>query len=102
MWWAGIAVAIVLVALAAGLNNCLFWAVWQWVRHGGYLCFRRSRHTILPFFHCLWLPEICTLFQKPCPWFQHFAPKHPKRCLIPPPFFVGDVQRGDGERDGHG
>lgn len=46
-------------------SNCLFWALAQWNRRGGYLVFRKSR--VWFGVHVLWMPEQCAPL-------QHFVP----------------------------
>lgn len=68
-------------------GNCITWAVAKWRRDGGYLLVRKSHWGWFP--HFLWAakaPEDCLSFK----------PTNPKRQKCPPPWFRGEVMRGDG------
>ena len=65
-------------------SNCLIWALWRFVRRGGYIaiCWNR-RHPITHWFHSDELHG---------PWYS-LTPLHKRR--IPWPLFRGHVKEGD-------
>jgi hypothetical protein len=60
-------------AMTTFRSNCLVWAVRQWMREGGYIAARRSRHwRFVP--HVLWSADLVT-------WLG-FAPLDPRRGFL--------------------
>jgi hypothetical protein len=70
-------------------SNCLFWAVRQWAREGGYLLIRKSHYG--PFPHFLWSADLKQ--------FSSFVPLDPRHKLIPPPIFRGEVKKEEPDGD---
>lgn len=71
-------------------SQCLFWALGQWRKHGGYLVFRRSTHLPLGIPHVLHMGQDGTL--------RHFIPTAKPRVPMLTVFgFAGHVQEGDAD-----
>lgn len=67
-------------------NNCLTWALWQWIQHGGYLMFRwAGKRQQLWWPHAMWLPS---LKDRPL----HFTKRN---INYPWPLFKGFIKEGD-------
>lgn len=49
-------------------SNCLFYALSKWLRYGGYIAIRRSRSTVIPYPHFLWIPSLDGVYV------EHYAP----------------------------
>jgi hypothetical protein len=76
-------------------DNCLRYAVAQYLKHGGYICMRRTRlGRWWP--HFLWLPPVCRETGEPCRSLEAWSPDEPVVRLFPPAWFSGRVKRGDG------
>lgn len=70
------------------MSNCIIYAVFTWLKQGGYIVIRKSRRGWWP--HFLWSLDLKT--------FKEYYPLYPKRRKIPPPLFRGYVKStvGDG------
>lgn len=67
-------------------TNCLIYAFWCWLRHGGYLVMRRSHFG--PFPHFIWIAEL------PESWpARQFIPVSPEVRCCPPLIFTGLVKK---------
>lgn len=69
------------------VSNCLIFALQRWFKHGGYFVIRKSRYG--PFPHFIWCKDLKDAD------IEHYVPLNPKRRLIPPLFFRGEVRRED-------
>ena len=76
--------------------RCMFHAISQYRKHGGYIAMRRTRILLIPFPHFLWLPPVCPRGGK-CQGIESFVPdeKHKPHILFPPLWFRGYVKKGD-------
>ena len=54
--------------------NCLTFALWMWLRLGGYLIIRKSRHQRIP--HFLWASEGSL---DEVQGIRHYTPLHPRK-----------------------
>ena len=63
------------------VSNCWMWAIWRFMRRGGFLIFSRSEWGWWP--HFMWSPDMRTCVQ--------FEPDHKRRTgrLWPPFFYRG-------------
>lgn len=73
--------------------RCIFYAVNQYRKNGGYIAVRRTR---LGYWwpHFLWLPPDCPKGGK-CEGIESFVPEEPVIRLFPPLWFKGFVKKGD-------
>ena len=70
-------------------NNCMVWAIYHWLRYGGYLVIRRAHVPGRWYPHFMWNP-------KGSKDLLHFAPLDESRWF-PWPIFKGHVKIGDWE-----
>lgn len=73
-------------------SNCLIWAITQFVRHGGYVTFRRGVSFRGCYVHFLWAKTLQG------PWYSYQADYEK---AFPWPFFKGRVVEGDTVRELH-
>jgi len=66
-------------------SNCLFYAMWMWIKHGGYLMARWSMWGCFPHFLHMSRSGVIT----------HLKPLRPRRRIFPPLIFKGKVMEGD-------
>jgi len=88
----GVALQGPIVYLAEGTKqreNCVFWALRQLRRHGGYVALRRSLHfRWIP--HLLWSPDLVTWTS-----YSPIRPKQGWKVLLDCLWFEGYIQEGD-------
>ena len=77
--------AVYCLGLPAMKNNCLFYAFWLWLRHGGYLVIRRSHFG--PFPHFIWVAKLPALLPA-----RQWVPGAPEKRCCPPLIFNGTVK----------
>jgi hypothetical protein len=70
-------------------GNCLWFALGQVWKYGGYLIIRRSHHGLFP--HFLWCPE-GGLGDGRLEQFTPAVPNH--HMFLPPPWYAGYVKKG--------
>jgi hypothetical protein len=72
-------------------SNCLFWAVGQWIKHGGCLRWEMTHYNKVSWLkwpHFYWVDDNGQAWE--------FHSKGPKRkILIPPPIFPGEPRKKD-------
>lgn len=77
-------------AVRPARSNCLFWAVWMWLRRGriGYVVVRGSRWGRFPHF-------LYAEFRHGHVRVVSYVPTDPRHKTCPPPLFSGRVKWGD-------
>jgi hypothetical protein len=73
------------------VNNCFFWAIAQWYKHGGYVVMRKSHYGNLP--HFLWLKDF---HSKPLSFVPNIIYRY---FIFPKLLFRGHIQSGDEESE---
>ncbi len=64
------------------MNNCLFYALSMWWRHGGFVVGSTSPNGWWK--HFMWTPDFET--------FYAFTPDYPRRYWLPPVWFRGSIK----------
>ncbi len=79
-------------------SNCILWALWMWLRHGGYVRFRRSTHYIFGGKKRGWWPHV-SWSRDGRHWWSYGPPEDLpplyRACLrlgFPPPLYFGVVR----------
>ena len=70
--------------------NCWVWSIYQYVRYGGHIAFRKTHYgklRLLYWCHSFWSPDNGKTW-------LHYKPLYPKRRFIPPLFYKGIVTEG--------
>jgi len=67
-------------------NNCFVWAIYHWLRYGGYLVIRRANVPFGFYPHFMWMPELSKQTK-----ILHFVPVR-KNIIFPWPVFKGYVK----------
>lgn len=82
-------------------SNCVIWALWMWLRHGGYVRFRRTTYHVMGgikrgfWIHLSWSRDGRH-------WYSYAPPEPPPRWHrvflavgIAPPLYFGHVREED-------
>lgn len=72
------------------MSNCVFFALSQWWKKGGYIIIRKSKWGWWP--HLLWSPDLKEFWE-----YQPQKPNH--HLLIPPPLYRGMILTHSGDRN---
>ncbi len=67
--------------------NCFWYAIMNYVKHGGYIIVRKSHYGRFP--HFLWVKDLKDLDVK------HYVPDNPIERKVPPLIFDGIVKTKD-------
>jgi hypothetical protein len=73
------------------MDNCLFFAIRKWRKHGGYLIIRKSHFGWWP--HFLWAKHLRNAE------IEHYVPASGKAKPFPPPVFIGKVKTEDAPKN---